>query len=60
MAEIIATFTNIEANITSFVTIGERGYHVSLKDNDCGEFIPLVRICKDKEQAITEAQKIVA
>lgn len=60
MAEIIATFTNNETNITSFVTLGTRGYHVSIRDDDCGEFFPAAKIFKDKEQAIALAKKIVA
>ena len=60
MAEIIITFKSDEYNITSFVTIGAYGYHVSIRDDDCGEFFPAVKVFKDKEQAIALAQKIVA
>lgn len=59
MIEILATFKNEDDGMTSFVTKGEKGFHVSLKDEDSGMFVPIVTIYNTQELAVAKAKELV-
>lgn len=59
MGNVIATFTNIEDAMTAFVTEGEKGFHVSLRDDDSMEFAPFVTIFPTAEMAIEKAKSVL-
>jgi len=59
MVEILNTFANVEAGIESYVTYHDRGFAVSLKDVDSGEFMDIVNIYPKIEDAVAYAKKIV-
>lgn len=56
---ILATFENKEIGIAATVAKNDRGYYVSIKDTDVGEYIPFGIIYPDLNRAIAEAQKAV-
>lgn len=58
MTELIAKFENTDYGIESYVTVGANGFHVSLKDLDADEFVPVVTIYKNKNVAIKKAKEI--
>jgi hypothetical protein len=60
MDNAVATFTNTQDGITSFVfvaTIG--GFNVTLRDDDSGEFVGIALNFKDEAKAIAKAKEIV-
>ena len=58
MMRVIQKFENKEYGIESYVTLGTNGFHVSIKDMDAGEFLPMVNIYKDEKVAISKAKDI--
>ena len=61
MSQPIATFTNEETGMESYVYPSDRGgYNVTLKDLDSGEFVDGTPVgIKDKDVALAKAKKIV-
>lgn len=57
--EILHSFHNADTNMTSYVTAGKFGFHVSVRDLDSGEYLPIVTGYQTLERAVVEAQKIV-
>jgi hypothetical protein len=57
--EILHSFHNADTNMTSYVTKGCFGFHVSLQDMDSGEFVPACICYPEIDRAIAEAQKAV-
>lgn len=55
----IAQFTNNEDAVTSFVTKGNKGFHVSLRDDDSGSYVGIVVIFQELEKAIAKAKTIL-
>jgi hypothetical protein len=61
MNTVIATFKNEVEGMTSFVTYGEKGYyHVSLKDDNSGMFLPIALIYPTEELAKRKAKEIIS
>lgn len=60
MTEIINTFKNEEDGIEVYVTVGNMGFHVSIKDTDGDEFVGIVLGFKDKAKALKKAEGIAA
>ena len=54
--EKLASFTNEEYGIECYVIKGAYGFHVILKDLDCDEVVPCIRIFKSKEEAVLTAE----
>jgi hypothetical protein len=48
MNTIIATFTNVNDGVTSFVMTHQRGYNVLLRDDDSENFLPVSFVYHDK------------
>ncbi len=58
-SEIIKVLENEEDGISVIISKGWKGYHVKLKDNDSGLFLPTVMIYDDEETAYKNAVMIV-
>ncbi|MGI9253973.1 MAG: hypothetical protein ACR2J8_09515 [Thermomicrobiales bacterium] len=56
---ILHSFTNTESNTTAFVNKHSLGFSVTLRDNDCGEFVPCAIIYPNEMAAIAKAKQIV-
>lgn len=52
-------FSNKIDGVEAHVTKHEKGYAVTLKDSDSGEYIPSISVCPTLGQAIVKAKKIV-
>lgn len=59
MTTILHQFRSQADGITAFVTSGANGFHVSLRDDDCGEFVGATNIYPELDWAVSEARKIV-
>ncbi len=59
MATILRSFTNEETNCTAFVTVHAKGFAVSLRDDDSGEFLSTVTIFDTVEKAVACAVKVM-
>lgn len=55
---ILHSFNNAEANTTTFVNKHSLGFSVTMRDNDCGEFIPCAVIYPTEAAAIAKAKQI--
>jgi len=54
----IASFTNASELTTSVIVEFESKYHVSLRDDESGEYLPFVKIFPIANDAIAYAKKI--
>lgn len=59
MAKVLHQFTNEETNCTTFVTEHAKGFAVSLRDDDSGEFLSTVTIYDTVENAIASAKRVL-
>jgi hypothetical protein len=60
MNNILETHTNKADGLTAFVTETEKGFLVSLRDDDAMIFVPHAQRFPTRERASAEAQKIVS
>lgn len=58
MTNIIETFKNDEDGVEVFVSTGNMGFHVSIKDLDGDDFVGVVLGFKDKAVALKKAENI--
>lgn len=56
----IAKFANAEFGIESKVVTGSHGFHVTLRDTDADEFVPMVKCFKNEGDARQYAEFLVA
>lgn len=59
MAKVLHQFTNEETGCTTFVTEHAKGFAVSLRDDDSGEFLSTVTIYDTVEKAVATAVKVM-
>lgn len=59
MADIIETHTNMNTGCTTFVTKHPKGYAVSLRDDDSGEYLSTVTIFDTLAKASECAMKVL-
>lgn len=59
MLKILREVVNKELGITALITEGYYGYHLVLKDDDSGEFLPTVTVYQDINKALLNAIKLV-
>lgn len=59
MERILHQYTNESTGMTAFVVVGAKGYHVSLRDDDSGEFLPTVTCFPELERAVAKAKEVL-
>jgi hypothetical protein len=59
MPTVLEIFRNQELGISAWVTKTQQGYAVTLRDDDAGENLPIVRIHPELENAIKYAKTLV-
>ena len=52
----IASFTNDDDRVESYVVRGDKGFHVIFKDLDANEILPTVHIFQTESGAIEQAR----
>ena len=57
---VLHTFENKEEGLTAFVNEHVKGFSVTMKDEDSGEWVPFATIYPNVDAAIASAKKAVS
>lgn len=60
MKNAIAQFSNVNDGITVFVVPGVNGFHVVLRDDDCGEYFSAVKCFPSEADALAHAEHVAS
>ncbi len=59
MGAVLERFNNDEDGVESLVVVGDRGFHVVLRDTDADESVGVVLIFQDFESAVAKAKTLI-